>query len=342
MCGVLVLAVAACGDDDGPMPQPDGPLPLEVDGGVDAGLDAGPQRAELPEAPPGGIPVGIPEVELVTYNLALVGAVKGGAERKPELVDAVNTLDADVVCLQEAYHQYTDPMDFAALISEKFPYAYWSFTGDTLWRNGVVLASRHPLYRGRELLYASNDPGNFVDRIAVAADVLVEGESYFHVICTHMQAGLGEPGLTVKAAEIDELDAWADLEGYLDSPHDTFLLGDFNLGPDPIGACTESTDPMCLPPDLANYDKLLETWLDVGASATFCTQCRDVFLPMQVIPLFEDEPDQRIDLCLYLGTNGSLPGTVQRIMDEPVEIMAGGETLTSLSDHLGVSCRFGP
>jgi endonuclease/exonuclease/phosphatase family metal-dependent hydrolase len=220
-----------------------------------------------------------------------------------------------------------------------FPYAFWTHTGETGLGNGLVILSKHPLFRGRELRFVAQDPNAFVDRMVIAANVLT-ADSYFTVLCTHLQAGLtGEP-LTVKMEEIQETLAWAQAEGYLEAGWPAFWLGDFNAGPDPLMTCDPSSE--CPePPDLANYDLVRQTFTDPNEGFPECTSCRDQFIPMAVIAIFNNEPDQRIDHCFHRGLETGVFVSGDRVFDEPQSIMiAGGETLEWLSDHYGMSCAF--
>lgn len=357
MKAVLLAAVLliACGDDAATTGD-------DVDGSVAVDAPAPPPDASaidgstpmIPEAPPGTPPTGDPEVTVLTYNMGLIQLVKGPAERKPIIIEELKTSGADVICLQEAFNQYTSSADMAAQIADVYPYSWWTWSGETNWGNGLVIASKYPLYRGRERRYQAQDPGMYVDRMVISAHVLTP-TSYFPVMCTHMQAGLQPSYRAIKQAELDEALAFATEQGYLDGP--LFFLGDYNFGPDPTGQCVDGRDPPCegactqegqpctLPPDVENYDRILQTFEDPNAGWTECSSCRDQFIPMAVLPLYTNEPDQRIDHIFVRNLGASELVARERIFDpdDGYEIvLAGGETIYWLSDHYGVKASFAP
>jgi endonuclease/exonuclease/phosphatase family metal-dependent hydrolase len=330
--------VVACGGDDGGGGDDDGhDAALAIDASSDppdAAPDAAPldaAAAVLPEELPDPLPDGPAAATLLTYNVALLQTIKNNEERKPLIVDALRAADADVMCLQEVWDLYTSPAELAALLSEQFPYAWWSWIGDANFGNGVVIVSRHPLYRGRILRYEANDATGFVDRVLLGVDVVTD-TSHFHVLCTHLEAFDPE----ARSAEIDEVVAYAEAEGYLDGP--TFFLGDMNAGPEvgkSCGGCSEI--------DVASYDKLLETWADARAGNQECTWCEDVWVPLQLFPPPGDQyANQRIDHCLTRGLGASVLLDSETVFDDPVTYDVDGEPVTTYrSDHFGVRCTFG-
>lgn len=344
--------LVACGDSIVPdeldaAPAVDAPPVSDA-----SSLDGG--RPVLPEAPPGTPPSGPPSVTVLTFNMGLIQLVRGPAERKPVIVDELRASGADVICLQESFNQYTSPGDMAARIADVYPYAWWSPAGETNWGNGLVIASKYPLYRGRERRYQAQDPGRYVDRMVLSAHVLTP-TSYFAVMCTHLQAGLQPEYRGIKRAELDEAIAFAGEQGYLDGP--LFFLGDFNFGPDPTGQCVDGAEPPCqgactqesqpctLPPDVENYDRALQTFGDPFAGRTECSSCRDQFIPMAVLPLYTNEPDQRIDHVFTRNIGASRMLSGERIFDgdDGYQIqLSNGETIYWLSDHYGMKGTFGP
>lgn len=355
LASLLALVCAACGDDDDThahdaAPTADGPQLPDAAPPPDAPmLDAG--MALIPETPPDPLPTGDPAVTLITYNIGQIAAVLGADERRPLIIEALKAADADVICLQEVFLGYTSPAEVAAAIADVYPYAFWSWAGTTQNRNGLLIASKHPLYRGRVLDYAVQS-SLFTDYMLIAAHVLTP-TSYFPVMCTHLQAGLEQAEIDEKTAEIDEAIEFAQAQGYLDGP--LFWMGDFNAGPDPSGQCVPGADPVCsgacttetpIPcseaPDEVNWNRVKVTFTDPNEGWTDCTTCRDMFIPLQLVPLYNAEPDQRIDHCFYRNLGTSQFVSSERIFDEPQMIMSGGKTLETLSDHYGVRCTFSP
>jgi exonuclease III len=347
-----LFALVACGNgsstpidarvtSDAP-PQIDSMVPM-FDGGT----------AMIPEDLPDPLPSGAVALKVATFNAGLIAVVKGPEERLALQIPALKALDADVICMQEIFTQYTNGPTMAAALADTYPYSYWTWTGQYVQRNGLLIVSKHPLYRGRELYYTMGNAGPTVDRMVIGATVVDSADQWHaNVLCTHMHAGLKSADLPIKLAEATELNAWAATEGYTTGP--TFLLGDFNAGPVPpssLDSCecdmNGDTDPQTCTPcdaaDLATWNKLREVFTDpFPEAADFFTSGREQFLQLAVVPgLFPDEPTQRIDHCMYrdLGTAEFLTGDT--VLDEPQTIVVNGETLEYLSDHYGVMCEFG-
>jgi endonuclease/exonuclease/phosphatase family metal-dependent hydrolase len=311
-----LLAIAACEDGEG----------RPSDAGWDAGSDAGSDAATDDD------------VTLVTLNLALAPTVKGPKERLPALREAVAALDADVLCLQEAFSPTIQPSQLASMLEESFPYAHFTDEGpSTSLGNGVLLLSKHPLSNLSAKVFETNELGGLLNRVLLVADVAL-GERLLHVACTHLSAGLGAEDIARKKAQVEEIFAFLDARAPSAGP--TFLLGDFNAGPDPVGACNASSEPACDPPDLETYELVLTRFEDPNADATFCTQCKDIFDPMQILGTFSSEPDQRIDHCFVADLAPFAHAETRIVVDEDPMLEVDGEVLHSLSDHRGVACSF--
>lgn len=347
----FLFALVACGGGDSTPdarqiadapPQIDSTVPMN-DGGT----------AMIPEDLPDPLPSGTVDLKVATFNAGLIAVVKGSEERLALQIPALKALDADVICLQEIFTQYTSGPTMAAALADTYPHSYWTWTGQYVQGNGLLIVSKHPLYRGREHYYTMGNGGPTVDRMIIGV-TMVDSANQWHanVLCTHMHAGLKAADLPVKLDEATEINTWAASEGYTTGP--TFLLGDFNAGPIPpsfLDACecdtNGNTDPNTCTPcdaaDLATWNKVREVFTDpFPENADFFTSGRDQFLQLAVVPgLFPDEPTQRIDHCMYrdLGAAEFLSG--ETVLDEPQTISVGGETLEYLSDHYGVSCTFG-
>ncbi len=338
-----VLGVCACGgdDDDGAGTIDSGARPIDaapIDAAIDDS-DAG--NAALPETLPDPLPAGPVTATVAAYNLGLIQTIINAPERKPLQVEALAALDTDVLCINEAWLQYTSTREFAELLADAFPYAMWTHTHESNFGNDVVIVSKHPLYRGRELRYATN-PEDTVDRMAVAATVVTD-DAAFHVVCTHLTSANDPDFVAARQAQIAELETWMQAEGYTGEP--TFLVGDLNCGPEtaPCPTCSVQEDQ-------ATFELLLQSWSDPGASVAItagdgrsCTYCWDAAEPMLLIPPTEDEVDVRIDHVLYRDLGAAAPVECDILLSDPVTYQAAGSTAqTQLSDHRGVRCRFGP
>src|SRR5687767_11969495 len=105
----------------------------------------------------------------------------------------------------------------ADALADTYPYAWWTWDGITSYGNGVLIVSKHPLYRGRSLLYTNADPNGVVDRLLLGVDV-VTPDAHFHVMCAHLTAFSNAGNIAVRQAQIDETKAFAMAEGYWDEP----------------------------------------------------------------------------------------------------------------------------
>lgn len=315
LCVAGWIVIAGCGDDSS--------------SAADSGMGgAGNSGAQTPEA-----------LALATFNTGLVGVVKGVDVRRTAIETALAESTIDVLCVQELFNPIVIA-DFAESLKDTYPHSYHSDLGESAVGNGLLILSRYPLDNGEALLFEAADASGLTDRMVVASDVVL-GEERLHVLCSHLVAGLDADSTAVRGAQVDEIVAFADAHGYLEGP--TVLLGDFNMGPDPVGSCTDTDDPPCLLPDLATYDKVLETFDDAAADLGACTQCRDSFLPLQVLTSYVDEPDQRIDHCFTLALDPWTASGASVVFDQAVSLDYTAndgtmETLTTLSDHFGVRC----
>lgn len=315
--GLLAALTVGCGDDE------------DTTGTADAGSDAA-------TATDSGPPL---RFDLVSFNMALTTTVKGPAERLPGIVAGLEDQDADVLCLQEAFLGVTTPEEIADLLADTYPHAYWSeLPNETTLGPGVVLVSKHPLLNTDALRFTNEDLFGLVDRSVLVAEVERDGHN-FRIACTHLTPGLGTGGVQRRQAEQQEIFDYLDGLPAVDGP--TFLLGDFNAGPDPIGACTPSSDPPCEEPDVASYNMVLEHFDDANADLNECTQCKEQFDSLQTIAVFSSEPDQRIDHCFVRDLDPYRHLHSEIVLAEEVAIPFEGETLTHLSDHRGVRCEFG-
>lgn len=343
---VCAALLAACSDDGGSSVDARPP----IDAAVDAAIDGPLTHPELPETLPSPLPSGPVTLEVATFNNGLVQLVKAAPQRIAPIQTALAALDADVICLQELYTQYTSPADFATALAATYPYAWYDTTVHNSLGNGLAILSKKPLYRGRYLNYAMNDSNGVVDRSVIAATVVdTTGNYYAHVLCTHIQAGLDGPGTTLRQAQLAELGQFVTDQGYATGP--SILLGDFNTGPDPMPSDTECSDDSncsatCIAADTASYGMMSTTygWADPGSTllAGQCTSCRGQFVQMATLNLFPCEPSQRIDHCFTRNLGTAAVQEMTRELDDPVSIAGAGGTAEWLSDHYAVRCRIAP
>jgi endonuclease/exonuclease/phosphatase family metal-dependent hydrolase len=331
--------MAACGGDDGgdssdarrfDASQIVDSAPIDYDGG----------NLDLPETLPDPLPTGEPDVTLVTYNTALALTIRYAEQREPLIIEELKTLDADVVCVQEVWDHFLGVPAFYAEIASEWPHVFWSWQDSKVWGNGLMILSKHPLYRGRELVYTMNDTNNVLDRMVIAADVVTD-DSYFHFMCTHLHHAAEDP--LIRQDEMRELNELATAEGYWEAGQNTFLLGDFNTGP----STTSTSCNPCDPHDVASYNMILDDWTDPNENWDQCTFCIDIAGPLAILGGKESQVDQRIDHCFYKGS-GVTHQSSRVIYDGPLELDVPGENPdgglinATLSDHIGVECIFAP
>ncbi len=328
------------------------------DAAIDAqGSDGG--TALIPEELPDPLPSGPADLSVINYNAGLIQVVLGPEERMPLIQTALKAVDVDVICMEEVWWQYTSPNEFSAEMADTFPYSYWTWTGTSPMGSGLMILSKFPLYRGREIRYTAQDDPPAVDRMAIGATAVAD-DFHINVLCTHLHAGLdSDDDYTIRGSEIDELDDWAD-ENWPDGP--TLLLGDFNSGPVPpstdVCECDDTGDEnpdtctKCVDADLTSYHKVLETWNDPFAeNADICTSGHAQFIDMSLVPgLYPHEPSQRIDHCFYRDFDDEefKSGQLELTEDPNIEITNpfGDDPATIflhyLSDHYAIHCVFGP
>lgn len=327
-----LLVLGACGSGGG--------ATIDARGSYDAGHDAEVPDAELPDAQfvmlpeelPDPLPTGDPDVHLVTFNTGLALTIKYGEQREPVIVDAINEFDADVICLEEVWDHFSGVEAVADMLRTEWPHIFFSYIDTTSWGNGLLILSKHPLYRGRHMRYVHNDTSGVIDRIVLGVDVVTDS-SYFHVICTHLALDID-----TRNNEIAELQTWAQAQGYYDEP--TFLLGDFNTGPK---TSPSICDP-CNPVDTTGYDLVREDFTDPNEGWDQCTLCRAISNPMQVITPDPNNADKRIDHCFFRGIGASTLQSSSIVLEQEITLdtPSDGVVQTHYSDHVGMSCTFAP
>jgi endonuclease/exonuclease/phosphatase family metal-dependent hydrolase len=336
-CALVGLALlGACGGDD------DGANP-----------DARPRPDA--EAPPDALvlPTGPVDAKVMTFNVGLIQIVKGASQRIPPIVAAVKASDADIVCFEEVYTQYTNPEAFAAMLADVYPYAVWGDQNANNLSNGLLIVSKVPLYAPHYLTYPTNDGNQFVDRAVLSATAIAEDWA-LHVLCTHLQPGLDTPNTTIRRGQLEDLADFTEQHGYSDGP--AVLLGDFNSGPEanpnePTEECTNTTQcpDGCYLPDAMSI-AMMETdygWTDRSDEHGFssCTWCKVEAEQLAVfLDQFPCDGSQRIDYCFVRGlTGGSDVTAIARTMEQDPDVDIGnGERAHTLSDHYAVECTIAP
>ncbi len=348
--GLSLALLAACGGDD-----PAAIDAARIDGTpIDAFSPDG-DISGLPEELPSPLPNGDVDARIMTFNIGHFATVRGGRERLPHQITAIEESGADIVCFQEVYTlpdpdvRYVSPHSLAAELADVYPYAAWSWETTNMLGSGNLIVSKVPLYRQRFLRYTMNDANTIVDR-AVLAATAVSDDWHLDVLCTHLQAGLDPENAPIRLDQIRELGLFVTEHDYADGP--SVLLGDFNAGPDPDPLDEEcpgqepSCPATCTPVDTATLATLTGGgasggWTDRAGDLGFteCTYCKPEADALAAVALFPCEGSQRIDHCLSRGTGNAQISALERVMDQAVSIqLSGNNTAMTLSDHYAVKC----
>jgi len=203
-------------------------------------------------------------------------------------------------------------------------------------QNGLLLLSKLPLEESDFLRLESS----LGDRGVLSARIATGVAGSLRVYCTHLAATLSEvpytgPYGSWQGERVEQIERWLDWVGETRGSADVaVLMGDLNCGPETAQAHSASPDAYARFVDAGFEDPYAD---DDGR----CTFCGSNPLNSAV-----GDPDEGalIDHILFseaassrTNLSGSLPRSVARIFDQPIEIEVGGSTLeTAHSDHYGV------
>lgn len=186
------------------------------------------------------------EVNVVTYNTRAM-LIGESLDRKKAMMQYINQLDADVVCLQEVLvYKSGNRMTLPALreAMRKYPYTYYDFKHYNSRRQfGNVVFSRYPLINKQTIRYES------ASNISSQCDMIVNDDT-IRLIVNHLESFR----LEEKDFSIDSLTAGSFKESSLnrkltqasqlrrnqvlkvrraiyDAPYPVIAVGDFNAVP---------------------------------------------------------------------------------------------------------------
>lgn len=186
------------------------------------------------------------QLKIVTYNTRAM-LIGESLQRKQEMLRYINTLDADIVCLQEVLVYKTgERMTLPALreAMKEYPYTYYDFKVYNSRRQfGNVVFSRYPLVNKKTIRYESNS------NISSQCDVVV-GTDTMRLIVNHLESfrlnskdfsrdsltagNLKESSLGKKLSQASQLrrqQVWQVRKAAWDSPYPVVAVGDFNAVP---------------------------------------------------------------------------------------------------------------
>jgi endonuclease/exonuclease/phosphatase family metal-dependent hydrolase len=203
-------------------------------------------------------------------------------------------------------------------------------------QNGLLLLSKLPLVEP-DFLRLESALG---DRGVLSARIDTGLAGPVRLYCTHLAATLSEvpytgPYGSWQGERVEQIERWL---GWVDetrgSGERAVLMGDLNCGPETALAHSASPDA---------YARFIEAgfedpYADDDGRCTFCGS--------NPLNAAVGDPDEGalIDHILFSGTpssltslSASLARTVGRVLDQPIEVEAGGSTIeTAHSDHYGV------
>ena len=244
--------------------------------------------------------------------------------RQSLMVDSINTLDSDVICLQEVWKQ-SDAELIAERLDHKFPYNYYvmqnTHPANWAWgHNGLMILSRYPMKNERlkQLDYY------FLRRSVLYATVETELHGDLDVLCTHLSTAINIPPYW------GEFDSWEDEQNHqtqdiLDSGEVDVMLGDFNTSPEGPGISAYTPEPYNMITDAGYFSPYME-------EAPGCTWCLDNPIAGG------DDGDLILDHIFFNATYRDADFAVERFFDEELEVddFWGNPQKTWLSDHAGI------
>jgi endonuclease/exonuclease/phosphatase family metal-dependent hydrolase len=182
------------------------------------------------------------QITVLTYNTQAL-AINEDHKGKMQMLDYINSLDADIVCLQEVL-VYKDPKRLTLPklreAMRKYPYTYYDFKLYNSKRQfGNVVFSRYPLINKETIRYTSHA------NISSQCDVIVKGDT-IRLMVNHLESfHLSEDELNMesinsnpllgkkilRASSLRRQQAKTLCHAIDQSPHPVIAVGDFNSLP---------------------------------------------------------------------------------------------------------------
>jgi endonuclease/exonuclease/phosphatase family metal-dependent hydrolase len=260
-----------------------------------------------------------------SYNVGLANTqVDYYYGRRDLMLDSLNTIDADVVCLQEVWKE-SDADTLANGLAHKFPYNYvvMQNTHPANWswgHNGLMILSRYPIKdeRMKQLDYY------FIRRSVLYTTVETELHGDLDILCTHTSTAISIPPYW------GDFDSWEDEQNHqtrdiLDSGEVDVMLGDFNTSPEGPGISAYTPEPYYMVTEAGYFSPYME-------AAPGCTWCVEN-------PIASDgDGDLILDHIFFNKIYRDESFQVERIFDETLEVKDfwGNPQSSWLSDHAGI------
>lgn len=273
-------------------------------------------------------------LRLATYNVGLLdlhigpvqlAAVPFSKERLRPIVDALQNLPVDVLCLQEVFRK-EHRINFVERLQPSFPFVARHDTGGFLrLTHGLLIFSRFPISRSGFFRFrrAALRERLFVTRGFLAADVRFSPDLSLTIIDTHTTAGGSGGPEAPYANDIREKQIMELHEYCAKEDRAALVCGDFNAGPE------ASRD---------NYHKMLElSYVDSYLAGPQEARRRSVtWDPNNSLNKgnrFAQSPPQRVDHVFLNAKAVSLfdIGSARITLEDAV--VSTPEGIVPLSDH---------
>ena len=186
------------------------------------------------------------QLTILTFNTQGM-AIHLSKDKKLEMLNHINSLDADIVCLQEVLVHKDENRFTLSMLREamdQYPYTYYDFkVYNSQLQFGNVVFSRYPLINKQTIQFPSKS------NISSQCDVLAHGDT-LRLIINHLESfhlddnkdkyqkdianNNEKPSLSRKlfrATRLRNKQVTALLETIEESPHPVIAVGDFNSHP---------------------------------------------------------------------------------------------------------------
>lgn len=183
-------------------------------------------------------------ISVVTYNLNY-------SFINENVVDILDTINADVICLQETNKTWEDIITKG--LQDKYPYLEFKYCCGA---GGLAIMSKYPILN---TIYIDNEAGWF----PASLTNIKKGKEIIQVLNVHLKPGLTSKGRIgwnayFKAEDIHKQEL-THFMNHLNKNIPTLIVGDFNEN-DKGKSLTWLTNEMNFQDDLSTFDAKTKTW----------------------------------------------------------------------------------
>lgn len=189
-------------------------------------------------------------LNIATWNVFLRPAILSDNQmgRVDSIAAFLDTCGADILVLQEVFHRKARKKLIADL-AENYPH-YTKVGPKTFWGipSGVVIFSKQQVYEEKRTSFKTATGSDKLAKKGAIATTFRFKKHKVHVIGTHMQAGGGEKGKTIRKKQLFRIKKLAQ---NLDTNATYVFAGDFNIQKDSdmFKAITDSLDCTTILPE---------------------------------------------------------------------------------------------